>query len=564
MENSAPIIFKNTNVSLGIENDSGSERNIKLFSDDNKSHIEIGTTNKNEADNDRIVKTIVLGSKGGTVTIPGKLVVQGDTTEIETENLLVKDKIIEIASGNEDPLNDYAGFVVPNYNGEDYGAMVIDNHGEFRIGKIGFKDGEVSKYGDDDNDTQPVMTRDEKGKMADGQFLIWSKDRKRAITKAPTDVGFTYDNLTDIIKPQDVEVYDGDVKIDTYSPTDKDDQGKREIHIAKNMFITKDGSKLAISSKDTKYIAGTSLELVEQDKIDKETDTYKIDVQFSATGEAGKAVESSDKRVVNALDRTGDAMTGDLSMGNHSIHTDNIVTSSKVDQSPVDLVSYSETGDGRVVSVGNAKAITKLNSKNAVHVEVPIDMRDNKIGNLADPVDNRDATHKGYVDSEIESAVADMEAYTDKYTYYVKDDSTEKVEHNVDNQYIFDISHKSNKLDVQETFEKLNDLSVLDNINQELLSYNPYSTNDKKIKLNNNLKVTQSADSITVDAIDHLYVSGTGLSKSDGANYTSTFNLKAAVDSELGGIKTGYSTDNAGRKYAIQLDEANKGFVNVP
>lgn len=172
LENSNPLVFTNTDVSIGIESESGSTRNIKLFSDDNKAHIEIGTVNKNEDENNRVTKTIVLGSKGGTVTIPGKLVVQGDATEIETENLLVKDKIIEIASGNIDPLNDYAGFIVPNYNGKDYGAMVIDEHGEFRIGKIGFNDGELSKYGDADNGTQPVLTRDEKGSMIDGDFII--------------------------------------------------------------------------------------------------------------------------------------------------------------------------------------------------------------------------------------------------------------------------------------------------------------------------------------------------------------------------------------------------------
>ena len=356
--------------------------------------------------------------------------------------------------------------------------------------------------------------------------------------------------------------------MDTYSPTDKHDSGKREVHVGKNVFITKDDAKLTISSKDTKYMAGTSVELVEQEKTDKETDTYKIDVQFSATGEAGKAVESSDKRVVNALDRTGDSMTGDLNMGTHLIRTDSLKTASDIDQSPADLIIYSDTIDGRAVSVGNTKATTNITSKDKVHIEAPLEMGNRPVGGLADPIETRDATHKGYVDAEISTAVADMEAYTDKYTYYIKDDSVEKVDHNANNQYIFDIYHKSNKTDVQEAFEALTNIKVTDNINQEMLSYNPYSTSDQKIKVNDNLKVTQNDNSITIDAVDHIYHPGIGLSKEDSqvnnTTYNSTFNLKAATDNELGGIKTGYATDNAGRQYAVQLDASKKGYVNIP
>ena len=41
-----------------------------------------------------------------------------------------------------------------------------------------------------------------------------------------------------------------------------------------------------------------------------------------------------------------------------------------------------------------------------------------------------------------------------------------------------------------------------------------------------------------------------------------TFSLKAATSSELGGIKTGYTS--SGKNYAIKLDSSNNAYVNVP
>ena len=62
---------------------------------------------------------------------------------------------------------------------------------------------------------------------------------------------------------------------------------------------------------------------------------------------------------------------------------------------------------------------------------------------------------------------------------------------------------------------------------------------------------------VNVPWSDHQYDAGTGLSLA-----TSTFNLKTATSSEIGGIKVGYSPN--GRNYAVNLNSSNEAFVSVP
>ena len=55
---------------------------------------------------------------------------------------------------------------------------------------------------------------------------------------------------------------------------------------------------------------------------------------------------------------------------------------------------------------------------------------------------------------------------------------------------------------------------------------------------------------------------GTGLSGDDAITTSGTINLKTATDSEIGGIKVGYSEN--GKNYPVELDANNKAYVNVP
>lgn len=94
---------------------------------------------------------------------------------------------------------------------------------------------------------------------------------------------------------------------------------------------------------------------------------------------------------------------------------------------------------------------------------------------------------------------------------------------------------------------------------------NEITTGDLTITGSNNISVTLTNNTLNIASTytPHIYTSGTGISKTT-ANNTTTFILKTASDTELGGIKTGYSTDAANRKYAVQLDGDSKAFVEVP
>lgn len=76
------------------------------------------------------------GSITGDLTVGGNLIVNGKTTTVESENLAVKDKLIEVAAGNAVKLAAPAGLVVPKYDGTNSGALVFDGDGIAYVGDV--------------------------------------------------------------------------------------------------------------------------------------------------------------------------------------------------------------------------------------------------------------------------------------------------------------------------------------------------------------------------------------------------------------------------------------------
>ncbi len=75
-------------------------------------------------------------------------------------------------------------------------------------------------------------------------------------------------------------------------------------------------------------------------------------------------------------------------------------------------------------------------------------------------------------------------------------------------------------------------------------------------------KIPANPDSNT--AHSHGAGDGLSISGSGGLDGTTTYSLKTATSSEIGGVKTGFTTNNNSRNYAVQLDANNKAYVNVP
>lgn len=116
------------------------------------------------------------------VKVTGDLSIQGSQTSIETTNLKVSDKIIEIASGNSTSLTGPAGFVIPKYNGIDDTAIYTTSSGEYRIGDVVYNASTseiTSEIG-----AQPLLTRDEISNMTGAAPIVWNATKKRAETSS--------------------------------------------------------------------------------------------------------------------------------------------------------------------------------------------------------------------------------------------------------------------------------------------------------------------------------------------------------------------------------------------
>lgn len=83
-----------------------------------------------------------------------------------------------------------------------------------------------------------------------------------------------------------------------------------------------------------------------------------------------------------------------------------------------------------------------------------------------------------------------------------------------------------------------------------------------------NIAVSLSGNTLNIAStyVDHIYSVGTGLTSTSINEGTETkFLLKTASATEIGGIKIDSSiTNTTDRKYAVQLDENEKAYVNVP
>lgn len=126
------------------------------------------------------VKDVYVKKSGDTITgdltIAGNLNVTGATTTIESETLRVSDKLIEVAKDNTTALTSPAGIVVRNYDGSNYGALVVDNSGTAYVGDV-----QLNENGDIDvnaSDLQAIATRDS---LVDDTLVKWDDAKKTLV-----------------------------------------------------------------------------------------------------------------------------------------------------------------------------------------------------------------------------------------------------------------------------------------------------------------------------------------------------------------------------------------------
>lgn len=121
----------------------------------------------------------------GGVTIGGDLTVNGTTTVIDSTTLAVKDKLIEVASGNTVKLTTPAGLVAPKYDGTNSGALVFDGDGIASVGDVVLSaDGNIDVT---KSNLQPLATRTG---LVDGNLVKYDGTNKTLV-----DTGKTVDDF---------------------------------------------------------------------------------------------------------------------------------------------------------------------------------------------------------------------------------------------------------------------------------------------------------------------------------------------------------------------------------
>lgn len=147
-------------------------------------------------DNTDVVRKLELDRKfdkaGGTVTgdmvVGGNFTVQGKTTTVDSENLRVTDKLIEVGKGNTAPLTSPAGLITPKYDGTNNGGIVYDNTGTAYVGDITLdSNGNVDV---NNSDLQPIATRN--ATITNGNLVKWDGTNHKLV-----DAGKNVENLVD-------------------------------------------------------------------------------------------------------------------------------------------------------------------------------------------------------------------------------------------------------------------------------------------------------------------------------------------------------------------------------
>ena len=186
----------------------------------------------------------------GTATIGG-LTVKGSTTSIISNELKVKDQLIELAAGREETtaITNYAGMFIQNYDGTNTGALVFDANGTAYVGDVNYNASTglietKTDTGSSKTSLQPLATRD--SGLANGDVLKWDSS-KNTLVKAT--------NLSDtayVPKDSATKAITGAVKVNVNA---------NGLVIGSSSLVAGDipdisGTYLPLANKGTKTVAG--------------------------------------------------------------------------------------------------------------------------------------------------------------------------------------------------------------------------------------------------------------------------------------------------------------------
>jgi len=153
-----------------------------VFVDDIQVSDHAITVNRNNStENTVTVGELIVSNAGagsGDVTIAGNLTVNGTTTTLDTEQVNIKDNIIQINSNQTGtPASSLVSGLEVNRGDEpNFRFVFVEETEDFRLGKVG-------------GTLQPALTRDEVGNLDNNDLLIWDSTNKRAVGSKPETLG---------------------------------------------------------------------------------------------------------------------------------------------------------------------------------------------------------------------------------------------------------------------------------------------------------------------------------------------------------------------------------------
>lgn len=160
---------------------------------------------------------------GGNVTVAGtttvqNLVVNGTTTTVNSTTLEVSDNLITLAKGNTTALTNPAGFVVPKYDGTNYGALYFDSTGTAWVGDVTLSGDQIDTTS---SSASRLVTRTADD-YVDSSLMIWDKATKSIKSSQGKIVGTIEEatNAWDIVGAQGLQTY---VENNFYSKQEKID-----------------------------------------------------------------------------------------------------------------------------------------------------------------------------------------------------------------------------------------------------------------------------------------------------------------------------------------------------
>lgn len=250
----------------------------------------------------------------GNLTVGGNLVVNGSNTTVNSNTLAVKDKLIEVASGNTVALTTPAGLVAPKYDGTNSGAMVFDASGTAYVGDVVLdSSGNIVVAS---SSLQPLATRSAESALTNGHLMQWDSTNKKLVDSGlATSAVLT--SHQDISGKQDKLTAGTNITISGSTISAKDTTYSVATTSANGLMSASDKTKLdGIASGANKTTVDTAMSSTSTNPVQNKVVNSAISAKYTKpSGGIPKADLASD--VQTSLGKADSALQSHQSLANY-------------------------------------------------------------------------------------------------------------------------------------------------------------------------------------------------------------------------------------------------------